>query len=85
MATSDGIFLLSGGIAFAGSFAKSDGFPPNGYAIIGGTTALAFLSSLTAGNPLARAVTALAWLTLLVSIYVYVPALTTKTKVKANG
>lgn len=78
----DGLFLLTGGVALAGSMADAKRFPDNGYAIIGGTVALVIISSATRGTPVESPFTALAGLMLLVSVYTYVPAFT---KGKDNG
>ena len=80
MATADKVILGAGMIAFAGSFKQAGGFPENGYAIVGGTAALAFLSSFTNGTSLQKPVTMLAVLTLLAAVYVYVPGLTKQPK-----
>lgn len=88
MATADKVFIGAGMIAFAGSFKDAGGFPENGYAIVGGTAALAFLSSFTNGTSLQKPITMLAVLTLLASIYVYVPGIAkqqTRKKVKKHG
>lgn len=87
MATADKVFLGAGMVAFAGSFKQAGGFPENGYAILGGTAALCFISSFTNGTPIQKPVTALAFLTLLASIYTFVPGLTKNTtkKGKKNG
>ena len=85
MATPDGIILTAGALAFAGNFAEQDGFPSNGYAIIGGTVALTFLASLTNNTPITPAVKGFAWLVLLGSAYRYIPAFTTKKTGKGNG
>lgn len=82
MATADKVILGAGMIAFAGSFKQAGGFPENGYAIVGGTAALAFLSSFTNGTSLQKPVTMLAVLTLLAAVYVYVPGLTKPSKQK---
>ena len=82
MATPDGMALAAGGIAFAGNFAESDGFPANGYAIIGGTIALSFIAALASTTPLKPAVRAFTGLVLLVAIFRYVPALNDKRKRK---
>jgi hypothetical protein len=88
MSTSDGLMIGAGAVAFIGSFSEAGGWPDNGYAIIGGTTALAFLSATTNNGPLAGPVKALAGLMLLVAIYRYVPTFATpkaKKKGKNNG
>lgn len=86
MASADGMILAAGGLAFAGNFAKSGGFPENGYGIVGGTVALAFILALTKNTPISTPAKAFAGLTLLVAIYVYVPHLTKKNrKAKKNG
>jgi len=90
MATADGLVLLTGGVAFAGSFAEEGGFPSNGYAILGSTAALTFLASLSNGTPISPAVKGLAGLMLLGAVYRYVPAFTKtkssrKRKVKSHG
>ncbi len=85
MASPDGIILTAGALAFAGNFSEQDGFPSNGYAIIGGTVALTFLASLTNGTPITPAVKGFAWLVLLGSAYRYIPAFTTKKTGKSNG
>lgn len=87
MATADGLILVTGGVAFAGSFAEQGGFPSNGYAILGGTAALTFLASLTNGTPISPAVKGLAGLMLLGAVYRYVPALNkaTQRKRKSHG
>lgn len=86
MTTPDGIILTAGALAFAGSFAEADGFPPNGYSIIGGTVALSFITALAGSTPLSPAVKAFAWLVLIGSAYRYIPALTTKkTGKKSHG
>jgi len=71
------MILGAGGLAFAGSFKESSGFPPNGYAIIAGTVVLTFLASFTSDGALDRPVKALAGLMLLVSAIKYVPGLST--------
>lgn len=86
MATADGLFIATGGVAFLGSFAEQGGFPSNGYAIIGGTAALTFLASLTNNSPISGPVKGLAALTLLGAVYRYVPALyKTSQKGKTHG
>lgn len=82
MASAEGLLIGAGGLAFAGSFKDSGGFPENGYAIIGATVALVFLASTVSDTGLARPVKALAGLMLLVSAYRYIPAFT---KGKNNG
>jgi len=77
----DHVFMLAGLVALAGSFKDAGGFPDNGPSIIAGTAGLAFLSSMSRGSAFARPVNALAGLTLLVAVFVYVPNLT-KTKRK---
>lgn len=72
---SDLIIVGAGGLALAGNFAREKGFPSNGPAIIGATVGLAFLASVTHGTILAPAVRMAALLMLLVSVYLYVPAL----------
>ncbi len=84
MAAPDGIILAAGGLSFVGNFAKAKGFPPNGYAIVGGTIALAFIVSLASTTPLKPAVRAFTILVLLVAIARYVPGLY-KNRSKANG
>lgn len=85
MAVSDGMFLAAGGLALTGNFVKAGGFPSNGYGIIGGTIALAFIASMTKSTPLDKPMKAFAGLVLLVAIYTYVPTLRKSGKGKKNG
>lgn len=73
---SGSIVLLAGSLAFVGSFKQANGFPPNGYAVIGGTVALVFIFSLADKTAVEPVVKGLAGLMLLASIFVYVPGLT---------
>lgn len=79
---SDLIIIGAGGLALAGNFAREGGFPENGYSIIGATIGLAFLASITNRTMLAPAVRMAALLMLLVSAYLYIPALR---KANRNG
>lgn len=85
MASPDGLILTAGALALAGNFKESGGFPENGYAIISGTVALAFILSFTNGTPLQSPSRAFAALTLLVAVYQYVPTLYKQGKRKNNG
>lgn len=85
MASAPGLIIGAGGLTFAASFIKSEGFPSNGYSVIGGTVALAFLASTTGGSPIASPVKALAALMLLVAVYTSVPVLTETTKRKRKS
>lgn len=76
-----GLVLMAGGLAFVGSFKEADGFPSNGYAIIGGTTALAFIASLSSGSKLDPAIKMLGVLMVLGAAYRYIPGLS-KTNAK---
>lgn len=76
------IVMLAGGLAFVGSFKEAGGFPPNGYAVIGGTVALVFLTTLANGTAIDPAVKGLAGLMVLAAVYRYVPGLTKKSKAK---
>lgn len=78
MATSEGLILGAGGLAFAASFKEAGGFPPNGYAVIGGTVALTFIASFTSGSVLSGPVKALAALMLLGAAIRYIPNLSSK-------
>ena len=71
--TSEGLIIGAGGLAFAGNFKHDNGFPENGYAIIGATVALVFLASTVQGSALDKPVKALAGLMLLASMFRYVP------------
>lgn len=83
--------IAAGSLAFAGSFKEAGGFPPNGYAIIAGTTALTFVVSLTNGSSIEPAVRAVCGLMLLAAAMRYIPGLSktvkhsTKKKDKKNG
>jgi len=81
------LVMAAGALAFVGSFKEADGFPPNGYAVIAGTTALVFVTSLTNNTSIEPAVRALAGLMVLAAAFRYIPGLTktTKKKVKNNG
>lgn len=69
-----GIVASAGGLALTGSFIKAKGFPPNGYAIIVGTLALVFLTSVVGdSSPISKPVKALAGLMLLAAVIRYVP------------
>lgn len=70
-----GAVVLSGGLALAGSFKKASGFPPNGYAVVGGTVALMFIVSLTDGTIVEGPVKAACMLMLLVAAIRYIPGL----------
>ena len=85
MATADKLVLGAGMIAFAGSFKQAGGFPENGYAIVGGTAALAFITSFTNGTILQKPAVWLSVLLLMSAIYVYVPGLAKNKKGKKNG
>lgn len=76
----DSLMLGAGSIALAGSFKEAKGFPPNGWAIVGGTVALAFLFALAKSGPLAGPTRGLAGLMLLVAIYRYTPGLFNRKK-----
>ena len=75
MATSEGLILGAGALAFGASFKEAGGFPPNGYAVIGGTVALTFIASFTGGSVLAGPVKGLAALMLLGAAIRYIPNL----------
>ena len=77
MASAEGMILGAGGLAFAGSFKQSGGFPPNGYAVIGGTVVLTFLASFAKDSPISGPVKGLAGLMLLAATIRYVPGLST--------
>lgn len=83
------LVMVAGGLAFIGSFKQAGGFPSNGYAIVGGTVALTFITSLTNGSTIDPAVRGLAGLMLLAAVYAYVPGLTKKStptkKDKSHG
>lgn len=88
MASSTGLVMAAGSLAFVGSFKEAGGFPDNGYAIIAGTTALTFITSLTNGSAIEPAVKALAVLMVLGAAFRYIPGLsktTSKKKDKKNG
>lgn len=78
------LIMVAGGIAFVGSFKDAGGFPSNGYAVIGGTTALVFITSLTNGSAIDPIVRGLAGLMVLAAVYAYVPGLTKKTSTKKD-
>ncbi|HEY6020635.1 MAG TPA: hypothetical protein VIY48_12310 [Candidatus Paceibacterota bacterium] len=84
------LVLTAGALAFVGSFKEAGGFPPNGYAVVGGTVALTFIASMTNGTSIEPAVKALAGLMILAAAMRYIPVLTnqthkTKKKDKKHG
>ena len=82
----EGMTILAGSLALAGSAKTEKGFPSNGYAIVSATIALVIIYSFAANTKLARPINALAGLTLLGSVFYYVPILFgTKKKRKNNG
>jgi len=83
----EGLILGAGGLAFVGSFKEAGGFPSNGYAVVSGTAALAFLAATVKGGSIEGPVKALAGLMLLAAMLRYVPTLTNMKvkKVKKNG
>lgn len=76
----EGLVLGAGGLTFVASFKEASGFPSNGYAVIAGTTVLAFLASTVKGSALEGPVKALAGLLLLSALLRYVPTLTATPK-----
>lgn len=88
MAKTENIVMASGALAFAGSFKEAGGFPDNGYAVIGATTALVFLASTVSGSRIDGPIRGLAYLTLLSASLRYIPTLANmpnKRKKKSNG
>jgi hypothetical protein len=81
---SGSLVLLAGSLAFVGSFKQANGFPPNGYAVIGGTVALVFIFSLADKTSIEPIVKGLAGLMLLASVFVYVPGLAKTAKTKTS-
>jgi hypothetical protein len=83
----EGMILAAGGLAFAGSFKESGGFPENGYAIMGGTVGLVFLAATVKNSAIATPVKWLAILMLLGAAMRYLPVIVPSSgrKGKANG
>lgn len=84
MPSTTGVIMSSGALAFVGSFKEAGGFPENGYAIIGGTTALTFLGSTVQGTKVEGPVRMFAYLVLLTAALKYIPSIT-NIKDKKNG
>lgn len=76
MATASNLTMLAGGIAFAGNFKESGGFPENGYTIIAATATLTVIFAMTNRTAFAQPTAALAGLMVLAAVYRYVPAFT---------
>lgn len=76
MATASNLTLLAGGIAFAGNYKESGGFPENGYTIIAATATLVVIFAMANRTAFAGPLTALAGLMVLGAVYRYIPAFT---------
>lgn len=71
------LVMGAGGLAFAGGFAESNGFPPNGYVVLSATAALTLIASATNNSPVQPVMTGLAGLMLLTAAIRYIPGLST--------
>lgn len=85
MGKSSGMILAAGGIALAGNFVKSGGFPENGYGTIAATCVLVFLASTLENGRFSQAAQWIAGGMLLTSLIVYVPVFSNSQTGNTNG
>ena len=85
MGKSSGMILAAGGIALAGNFVRSEGFPENGYGTIAATCVLVFLASTLENGRFSQAAQWIAGGMLLTALIVYVPVFSNSQKETNNG